>query len=128
MNGATSTTNVAAVLRLPPNNSTSPPPSGGRRTERKAADSGKEGALAAAQAAVSRTLGESGFVDITAPFMESLTVGRNLPPIQEEIGDLKPGALEDLVSALRRQIATNAERSVQSQARVRPDAAVTLLT
>ena len=126
MNGATSTTNVAAVLRAPPSNR-SLPPSGDQRTERKVADSHEPGALATAQAAVSQTLGESGFIDITAPFTENLTVGRNSRPVQQDIDDLKPGALADLISAIRERITTSAELSVQSQARVRPDAAVTLL-
>ncbi len=126
MNGATSTTNVAAELRAPPNHR-SLPPSGDRRTERKAADSNEPGALATAQAAVSQTLGESGFIDITAPFAENLTVGRNSRPVQQDIDDLKPGALADLISAIREQITTSAELSVQSQAHVRPEAAVTLL-
>ncbi len=128
MNGATSTANVAAALFLPPNNNTSPVSSRDRRTDRKATDPGDEGALAAAQAAVSRSLGESGFVDITEPVTQSLTMSRDLPPAQDEIGDLKPGALESLISVVKGQMTANAELSVQGQAHVRPDAAVTLLT
>ncbi len=128
MNGATSTTDVAAALRLPPNHSTSPVSSSNRRTERKTTDSGEDGALAAAQAAVSRSLGKSGFVDITASLAQSLAMSRDLPPAQEDIGDLRPGALESLISVIKTQITANAELSVQGQAHVRPDAAVTLLT
>ncbi len=84
--------------------------------------------MAAAQAEVSRNLGELGFVDITAPVTQSLAMSRDLPPAQEEIGDLKPGALESLISLVKGQITANAELSVQGQAHVRPDAAMTLLT
>ena len=128
MNGASGTTSVAAARGLPPNKGVSVAPSGGRRTEREGADSGHDGALAIAQAAVSESLGESGFVDITAPLTTRVTGSRQSSPTQEEAGDLQPGALEGLVLAIKMRITADAEQSVQGQAHIRPEAAVALLT
>jgi hypothetical protein len=128
MNGANGTTSVAGVLYLPPGYNKSPPSSGRTRAERESLNAGVDGPLAAGRKTLAESLSRSGFVDLAASLQENFTMCLNYRPAEVEIGDLKPGALRDLVSWVKSEIAANAERSTQVQAHVSPEAAVKLLT
>jgi len=84
--------------------------------------------LAVGRRTLAESLSSSGFVDLAASLQENFTMCLKYQPPSVEIGDLKPGALRDLVSWVKSKIAARAQRSVQAQAHVRPEAAVKLLT
>lgn len=72
--------------------------------------------------------GNSGFADFTGQGRENLRIFLDFKGVEIEINDLKPGVLVDVGSWAASQIASNPEHAEHVQARVRPDAAVKLLT
>jgi len=127
MNGANGTTSVAGVLHLPLGNN-SPPLSGRTRAERESLNAGADGPLTAARKTLAESLYTSGFVDPAASLQENFAMYLKYHASEAESEDLKPGALKELVSWVRREIAADAERSAQAQAHVSAEAAVRLLT
>lgn len=128
MDGAKGTTSVAAVLHQPRGYSSSMPSSGRPRPERESHNTGVDGPLAAAKKMLAQSLSRSGFIDPTASLQENFAMYLRYHVAEAESGDLKPGALRNLVFWLMSQVAADAERSAQAQAHVSPEAAVTVLT
>jgi len=128
MNGANGTTSVAGVLDLPLGYSNSPPSSGRTRAERESLNAGTDGPLTAVKKTLAESLTSSGFIDPAASLLENFAMYLKYRPAAEEMGDLKPGALRDLVSWVKSEIIADTEHSAQAQAHVSPEAAVKLLT
>ena len=128
MNGAKGTTSVAGVLYLPPGSNNAPPSFGRSRAERESLNAGSDGPLTAVKKTLAESLAISGFVDPGASLQENFAMYLKYHPAKVEMEDLKPGALSDLVSWVKSEIAADAEQSAQAQARVSPEAAVRLLT
>jgi hypothetical protein len=128
MNGANGTTSVAGVLHLPLGRNNSPPPSGRARADRETVHAGADGPLAAGRRILAESLSNSGFVNLAASLEENFTMCLMYQPATTEMGDLKPGALRDLVAWVKSKLAAQAQRSTQAQAHVSPEAAVKLLT
>jgi hypothetical protein len=127
MNGAEGIADVTRIVRAPctpPNSLSTPDPP---RAGPAAVEPGGDGALAAADKALTRILAGSGFVDITAPFAESFTTNLRYRPVEAELDDLKPGALAELMALVRSQGVADPDRTLQAQAQVAPQAAAKLL-
>jgi len=126
MHGAENITDVAQNVRAA-STGHFPPSSEARPVRQNVADPGGNGALATADQALGRLLGNSGFVDISAPFYESFTAGLRYQPVGPDDEDGKPGTLQQLVAAIDRLIAADPDESANAQARVPPRRAVRLL-
>jgi hypothetical protein len=127
MNGAQSVTGVAGALPLLPGHGHSPS-SGYPQAQRGALHVRADGPLTTAKKALAKSLRGSGFIDPTASLQENFATYLAYRAAEAERGDLQPGALQNLVSWIRNKVAAEAERSVQAQAHIRPEAAVRLLT
>ena len=128
MNATIGTTSEAGVLYLPPGNSDSRPSSGYRRTGPEFLYADADGPLTVAGRTLAESLSRFGFIDLTASFQENFAMYLEFRATESDSEDLKPGALRNLMSWLRSNIAAEAEQSVRAQARVSPQAAVKLLT
>ena len=76
---------------------------------------------------MSHSLGSSGFLDIAASFEESFTRSLHYPPVEEELADLSPGALKEIMTLVTRKITADREQALAAQAHVPGPAAVRLL-
>lgn len=85
------------------------------------------GPLAAITAALSQRLGSSGFVDISAPFVANFASSMHYTPGPGDCGDLKPGALKELLAYMKRKLAADPQEALGAQAHVPAPAAVKLL-
>jgi len=88
---------------------------------------GATGPLTSAKKALSQALGNTGFVNVVGRLNENFDTYLNRRPVDMEIEDLKPGMLVDVAAWVAAELAANADRALQGQARVRPEAAVKLL-
>ncbi len=121
-------TAVARTVRPPAIHHSSLSSSAAPESERPTVDRGASGALAATDRALKHILESAGFVDISAPFGQGFTAYLDGDPGPQNGGDLKASAVGELLAFVRDRIKTEASRSEQTQARVRPEAAVKLLT
>ena len=84
--------------------------------------------LATCRKALRDALGNTGFVDVTGQLSQNFKTYLDREPFRVEVGDLKPGMLEDLTSWVASEIAGVPDQALQMQANARPERAVKLLT
>lgn len=94
---------------------------------RRLAETERDGTLASAANALSHSLSRSGFIDISASFADSFTRYLKYQPSKEELGDLNPGALQELMALVKSKITADPEQALAAQARMPGPAAVRLL-
>ena len=96
--------------------------------ERVRAVSEHQGPLGSARNRVGEALNSTGFVDVTGPLDANFRTYLNRGPVEMEIGDLKPGLLNDLADWVASELANEPEQAMQIQAWVEGRAAIKLLT
>jgi hypothetical protein len=128
MNGAENINTVARTVCAPSTRNDFIASSDAPAPARRPVDSGGDGALATADRVLNQVLGSAGFVDISAPFAESFGACLEYQPTSAEPQSDLPGALEQLMAFMTSRLAADPDRSVQTQARVPPEAAARLLT
>jgi peptidoglycan/xylan/chitin deacetylase (PgdA/CDA1 family) len=84
--------------------------------------------LARCRKALHKALGSTGFVAVTGQLNENFRTYLDREPFKIEVGDLKPGMLDDLTSRVASEIAGDADQAQRAQARIQPERAVKLLT
>ena len=87
-----------------------------------------EGPLSSARETVRQAVNSTGFVDVTGPLDANFRTYLNRGPVDMEIGDLKPGLLNDLADWVAGELANEPERAMQIQAWVEAQTAIKLLT
>ena len=87
-----------------------------------------EGALAKARGAVRQVMARLGFIDIAGNTMDNFKILREAPARGTEVEHLEPGALGSFTAWIAGEIAAQADQATEAQARVRPAAAIKLLT
>jgi len=91
-------------------------------------DSPDAGALASARNRVSSVLGSSGFIDLVGGVLSNIRALLKHRPVTLELEDLKPGVLVEVGSWVASELAYHPDLAENAQARVRPEAAIKLLT
>ena len=86
------------------------------------------GPLAASREAVHEALTNTGFVDVAGASGDNFKTYLDRQPFEMEVGDLKPGMLEDLKAWVASEIANNSNQAQQAQAQVSAEMALKLLT
>jgi len=85
------------------------------------------GPLVTSRKALHDALGNTGFVDVAGELNDNFKTYLDREPFEIEVGDLKPGMLEDLTSWVASEIAGNADQAQRAQSHIQPERAVKLL-
>jgi hypothetical protein len=99
-----------------------------KKAEKNTDVSPEEGALAQARNTVRQAMGDCGFVNVAGKVLDNFKLFLKGPPVGQEVEQLSPSVLDELVAWVAGCIAAKADEATKAQAHVRPEAAVKLLT
>lgn len=91
-------------------------------------DSDDKGALSAARTRLTQELSSSGFVDPGGGLLANFKAVLDHHPVEMDMEDLRPGLLSELSEWVASVLEGAPDQAVNGQARVRPQAAIKLLT